>query len=418
MSSEIVEPVNSSGDNKPEKSKDELVNNTENKNNNPNLSDTNSDSGLNSSSNQDHENDSNSNTSNQVETSPEINSTLEDLTTESKPLTEEETKAKIEECTLRKNQANEFFKKFQYEKAINFYTIAIEEYPLSETVPAAFYSNRSFAYLKNDCPAAALEDANSGIKSDKNFIKNYYRRASANMLLRNFEAALKDFELVFSRRPKDPDAKQKALACRKIVKEKRFLKALSSGKDDYSSGGSSRGPAVRDFSDYDISKLKIADDYKGPQLQEDGKVTSEFCSKLKEYLKDQKTLPKRILFEIMLQCLKLFQSYWAGIFQKFCQKMQGLLTKISKNSILAFSYESLVDVQVPEGHKITVCGDTHGQFYDLCHIFELNGDPSEENPYLFNGDFVDRGSYSIEVIGGFFRVFEIQAIGFAYSKIS
>ena len=47
--------------------------------------------------------------------------------------------------------------------------------------------------------------------------------------------------------------------------------------------------------------------------------------------------------------------------------------------------------------KLTVCGDTHGQYYDLNNIFKLNGKPSAENPYLFNGDFVDRGSWGLEV---------------------
>ena len=37
-----------------------------------------------------------------------------------------------------------------------------------------------------------------------------------------------------------------------------------------------------------------------------------------------------------------------------------------------------------------MCGDVHGQYYDLLRIFELGGLPGEDNPYLFNGDFVGK----------------------------
>ncbi|XP_035878177.1 serine/threonine-protein phosphatase with EF-hands 2 isoform X2 [Phyllostomus discolor] len=66
--------------------------------------------------------------------------------------------------------------------------------------------------------------------------------------------------------------------------------------------------------------------------------------------------------------------------------------------------------------EITVCGDLHGQLDDLIFIFYKNGLPSPERAYVFNGDFVDRGQESVEILMVLFAFMLVYPKGFHLNR--
>jgi len=78
--------------------------------------------------------------------------------------------------------------------------------------------------------------------------------------------------------------------------------------------------------------------------------------------------------------------------KRLCEKVKDILLEES-------------NVQ-PVASPVTVCGDIHGQFYDLLELFRTGGELPDTN-YVFMGDFVDRGYYSLETFT-FFSRFESQ----------
>eukprot|EP00930_Biecheleria_cincta_P022908 TRINITY_DN16630_c0_g1_i1.p1 TRINITY_DN16630_c0_g1~~TRINITY_DN16630_c0_g1_i1.p1 ORF type:complete len:716 (+),score=131.72 TRINITY_DN16630_c0_g1_i1:32-2179(+) len=136
-------------------------------------------------------------------------------------------------------------------------------------------------------------------------------------------------------------------------------------------------PRASGFSDQELAaelsrakqQFPVPADYNGVRYAGPSSLNDAW---IKSFMQQQKTgvlLPKAMAYELVIDLIKL-------------QRQE----------------KTMMEINVPVGQGITICGDTHGQYFDVVTLLETNGLPSPSNPYIFNGDFVDRGSWSVENI--------------------
>lgn len=184
--------------------------------------------------------------------------------------------------------------------------------------------------------------------------KAYYRRAVAYAAILRPKDAVLDFRTCVKIEPGNKDAKLKLVECQKVVRQLEFFAAIEVGDEPSAAEG------------LDVASMAVEPDYDGVKLGDE--MTQEFIDDMTERFKTGKKIHKKYVYQIILAVKKL-----------------------------VYDEPTMVEVDIPEDVKLTVCGDTHGQYFDLMELFRLNGRPDDKHWYLFNGDFVDRGSWSTEI---------------------
>ncbi|KAJ1036431.1 hypothetical protein NDA13_000311 [Ustilago tritici] len=277
------------------------------------------------------------------------------------PVEERQAKAKA-----LKDEGNKLFVVGQYEAAKHQYGLAIA---LDPSVPA-FYSNRAACELKLEQHGLAIEDATKAIQLDSKFSKAYFRRASAHLSILDPKSALPDLRIVAQLEPKNATVKAQLEATVKLIRRLEFEKAI-------------KVPDGAQAADTVESNLKegsggtvVPDSYTGPRIADGddqatkhlGKIDQKFIEDMIEHFKNGGKLHNRYSWQIIL-----------GAFRALKQE------------------PTLVDYEILEDTIVDVIGDTHGQFFDFIHLLNKTGPPSDKHALLFNGDFVDRGSWSVEI---------------------
>ena len=153
-------------------------------------------------------------------------------------------------------------------------------------------------------------------------VKAYYRRAVANTAILKHDEALRDWKMVTKKNPNDAIAKRHRAEAEKLVKRDAFAKAIDVGELPSAAEG------------LDLDNMIVEDSYDGVRLGNE--MTQEFIDDMIDRFKNGKKLHKKYVYQIVIAVKDI-----------------------------VYQEPTMVEMQVMKEDKLTVCGDTHGQYFDF-----------------------------------------------------
>ncbi|KAL0237394.1 hypothetical protein PCE1_000791 [Barthelona sp. PCE] len=251
-----------------------------------------------------------------------------------------------------KAQGNQYFKAGQLDEAISAYTQGIG---LFET--AILYANRAAVHLKKGSFRLAFLDAEKAILFDPEYTKAFYRRGCAYLGMLEFENGLKDFKMVVASHPSDPFARKKLTQCRSLLKKLRMREML-----------------VHDSN---------------PFLEKEAFFTESIPKGYDRYVLPTITEIPNMTWEDVMEMVDAFENpsnklHWSQL-RPLLRACYNILKE--ENTVVRVSCDEAV-----------VFGDTHGQFFDLAAVLRRGEECTPERPFIFLGDYVDRGDHSTEIL--------------------
>ena len=220
----------------------------------------------------------------------------------------------------------------------------------SDPTVAIYYSNAATCHSRLGDNEKTLELIDEAIRLDPTFIKALYRRGVALMEMKRFKEASDDFIKVCQEFPADVEAQKRLKVCDKEVDKKLSF-------EDSMRMGFSAAIRVEKFelTRKCVEAMNVDVGYEGPVVSfEDGGLSIEWVrDTLIPHFAADKRLHIKYAYVLLLLAKEAFEKE-----------------------------PSLVETVVDENEVFTVCGDVHGQFFDLLEIFGKNGYPSPSHKYV------------------------------------